>query len=499
MKIFFSHHGKRLLSLALIVCLASQLGVPAFAAEDKPKLLLPTVEVPPEILAGSLFYIKTTDANLAENAGAVYLLPIGRGGDPSGPASVSVRISDMTAKYGSDYLVRFRGKKPLNPPDNESILEIIAESSENGELTESPFVSEEEFADLLESVEDPAIEEPAVEEPVAEPPAEEEYTIEALPAFEETLVPGNPINAAKELYSGRPSDRVPMTTDGDMLTQLQEMADMMTLSVVGATIEVPFAPGESEVFLELEPLDNGDSDGDRSFMVMLSEGYGGTNSALANSLFTITDDEAYRPALFSFTEPVYNEADGEAAVTIAREGAIESTVSVRLATKDAGSAVAGRDYAPVNAEVFFPFGVTERTVKIPVKNQYLPGGGSFYLSLANPAGGEIAGGDAEVILSGSAAALEPEETAVPVQPFATIPDNAASLGTLIRPISYQQLGSVMKMDQNLLSRWYGNSDESLASGGSGDTLSSGLLTVNMGLRNKDARKPITAGQKKTYT
>jgi hypothetical protein len=424
---------RRVLSFTLFLCMTSQIGVPAFAAAEKQSIYLPAAEIPQEIRDGSLFYIGTPSAELDEGADAVYLLPVGRGGDVSGPASVTLKFSDVTARYGEDYLVRFRGQRPADPPDNSSLLEIIMD----GEVEENPLPTDEELAALEEEL--ALLAEPIepgepieLEEPIEpeEPQALEEYTIDAEPEAEETQSPGNPIKAAKELYSGGSAAREPMTLSGDMITELQTMADFITTNVVGATLTVPFGPGESLLYVEIEPLDNGEPDGSRSFMVMLSEGGGGTNSALANALFTIGDDEAFVPAEIFFDESVYEAENGEASVTIRREGAMTQAVTAKLMTLDNGSAVAGRNYAPVNAEVFFPFGVGERTLTVPVSNDGLSGGGSFRLSLTDPSGAVVTGSEASVNIPAAvyAAQADPaasQALAAPVTPAAT----ALVLGT----------------------------------------------------------------------
>lgn len=87
-------------------------------------------------------------AQLREGAGERYLLRLARGGDASTAAGVTVKISDLTAKYGRDYTISILDSKEKveNPSDNESLLEMM----EGEEYTESELVTEEDYLSQME-------------------------------------------------------------------------------------------------------------------------------------------------------------------------------------------------------------------------------------------------------------------------------------------------------------------------------------------------------------
>lgn len=164
--------------------------------------------MPEEIYANNVFYVATNSADLNENANQIYLFKIGRGGDTSEAASVTLKISDFTAKYGQDYKIRIHGHDATedlvhNPQRNQSLVEMIQST---GDITEIPMGGEEEAGAILASqIPDPA---------------------------EAAVVPevdGSTLAGAKQLFTGLPSDRMPMTSTGDMAEQLRQMGDYLTI------------------------------------------------------------------------------------------------------------------------------------------------------------------------------------------------------------------------------------------------------------------------------
>ena len=76
-------------------------------------------------------------------------LRLGRGGDCSSASGVTIKISDLTAKYGEDYTISVVGSDAEvdTPDDNESLMERM----EGEEYTESELVSEEDYLAQLET------------------------------------------------------------------------------------------------------------------------------------------------------------------------------------------------------------------------------------------------------------------------------------------------------------------------------------------------------------
>ena len=463
---------KRLLSIVLAAAfLINAVPTQVFAAEQG-EVYLPQGEIGKDILDYDVFYLATAAANVEENSRLVYLLKVGRGGPANSESAALVKIADMTAKYGEDYVVRVRGErtKVENPEGNFSLMELIEDSS----FEQTPISDSDEFADMMEN--DPDAQtayregvETALEfledasglsdkydgeNPYAEP-VEEMYgslddetpaadaeviesdeggvhtidaDIEAVSAGDETAawdegaIPAidggevitiggaedeyedvDPVQAAANLFAGEEATAQRLTTEGDMFQDLQAIANVMTNVVVGASVELTFAPGESEKYLEIVPRDNRRGDGDRMFYIILGAPSGATtNSAASTCAVTIIDDEDQEPAMVSFSDAVYYADSESVTVTVERSGAMNTVVSATVKTTGEGSAQAGRDYSEVDAELVFPFGVNHLTLDIPVRTEYLTGEGDFGLALEPIAGcevGEIA--SANVFIDGT--------------------------------------------------------------------------------------------------
>ena len=425
---------KRLLSLILVTALfVSVVPMQAFAVEEA-EVYLPEIEIGNDILDYDVFYLATAAASVEESGNHAYLLRVGRGGPADSESSVLIKIADMTAKYGEDYVVRVRDERTKvdNPEDNFSLMEMMEGSDfEQGELG-----TEDELAGMLEN--DPEAREAYTEglntalefleeasgfadkygdeNPYAEAVEEiyggAEWDAGAIPANGdgETLTIGgsadadpDPLRQAVNFFTGRDAAPQRLTAEGDMFQDLQAIANVMTNVVVGASVTLTFAPGETEKYLEIVPKDNHKGDGDRMFYIILgAPGGTTTNSAASTCAFTIVDDEEQEPAVVSFSDTVYSASGESVTVTVERSGTMNTVISTKIVTTGEGTARAGRDYSEVDAELVFPFGVDHLSLDIPVRTEYLTGEGSFGLALEPTAGCVTGENDtAAVYLDGS--------------------------------------------------------------------------------------------------
>jgi len=466
----------RLLSLILTAALfVSVVPTQAFAVEET-EVYLPEIEIGSDILDYDVFYLATAAASVEEGGNHAYLLRVGRGGPADSESSVLVKIADMTAKYGEDYVVRVRDERTKvdNPEDNFSLMEMI----EDSDFEQKPISDSDEFAEMIQDdpdaqaayregvetamefleeasglsdkydgedpyagalealygtqaypVEDEDTEhlldgdaEPAESDAgeYAEGAGSLEAEIEAVPDWENGPIPANgdgetltiggsaeadtdPLRRAVNFFTGRDAAPQRLTAEGDMFQDLQAIANVMTNVVVGASVTLTFAPGETEKYLEILPKDNRTGDGDRMFYVILgAPGGRTTNSAASTCAFTIVDDEEAEPAVVSFSDTVYHADSESVTVTVERSGTMNTVISAKVVTTGEGTARAGRDYSEVDAELVFPFGVNHLTLDIPVRTDYLTGEGSFGLALEPTAGCVTGENDtAAVYLDGS--------------------------------------------------------------------------------------------------
>ena len=447
---------KKLLSLVLVAALFISL-VPAQAiAVQETEVYLPEIELEDDILNSDVFYLATTRADVNEDGHFVYLLRVGRGGNAESESTALVKIADMTAKYGRDYVVRVHDERTEveNPDDNTSLMEMM----EGSDFEQGNLGTEEELSEMLEN--DPEAQKAyregleaaleyleeesgfndkygddnpyseAVEEMIGETAETAESTeaeenadpleaeIEAVPDGDEGAIPAiengetlaigdeavDPVQQAANLFTGENATPQRLTAEGsDMMQDLQSIANVMTNVVVGASVELTFAPGETEKYLEIVPKDNDIGDGNRMFYIILGAPSGTTtNSAASSCAFTIVDDEEQESAVVNFSDAVYS-ADGESVtVTVERTGAMNTVISTKVKTTGKGTAQAGRDYSEVDAELVFPFGVDHLTLTIPVRTEYFAGPRDFGLTLEPTAGCTVGeNGAATVKLDGT--------------------------------------------------------------------------------------------------
>ena len=406
-----------------LTVLAESVPAQALAANEPPDTYLAENEISEEILASDVFYLGSTQARIGENEGGASLLKLGRGGSAENEATAVVKIADLTAKYGEDYTVRVHdGKERAKvPEDNASLMEMIA----GEDFTQTELGDDQDLAGLLkEDEEGQAVLEEGMNAAI-------DYLKEASGVSEDAIK--EELDASGQVASGSDSETDPVQQARSMFTgvegtsqrvtaeasdfaetyqEMQKMANVITEIVAGVRLEVPFAEGETEKYLEIIPKNNAKGDGNRMFYIVLGAPEGTTtNSAASTCAVTILDDEEAQPAVVSFSDAVYNHEPGAETVTVTlrRSGLMNSIVSAKVTTTEEGSALAGRDYAEVDRTLLFPFGVDHLTVDIPVRTQYFTGDKDFCLKLTAESGCTVEEGNAIVRLRGTYG----EETADP--------------------------------------------------------------------------------------
>ena len=107
------------------------------------------------------------------------------------------------------------------------------------------------------------------------------------------------------------------------------------------------------------------NDGNSELFILLrdpSENTGIADEHLMTDV-TIFDTDEPEPVIVGMKETEIEVVDGYAYITVVREGAINKMVGVKLSSWD-GSAESGTDYGGVGVDLWFPMGITERTVKL---------------------------------------------------------------------------------------------------------------------------------------
>ncbi len=385
------------------------------------------------------FYFGSQSAEFPENATHGYLLKVARKGNGEGEAKVKVTFTDYSAKYGTDYKIAvYQSKEKVeNTKESLSVAEVISQA-EDMEVTDS--------SDAVVSGENPNAADPNASSTVDAEQIVENYenlsdeeneqldnvvnsfydvfdidttstgTINDVEETEKTeeiddSLQTSELAKARSEATGLASDKVAMETGNTSIeeqlnevlmsqTANEKIVDELSEELNSVYVDLDFSEGETEKYIEFKLKDNSISDGDRFFTANLSAGDDDTTiSDLSGFQAKIIDDEEGVPSTVSFSESTYYPEEGYIKVKLVREGSISDMATVNLTTSN-GSATSGEDYSKVNATVSFLYGLSERTVNIPIRSDYLEDEtADFNLTIDNPVNCEIGLGNATAVIS----------------------------------------------------------------------------------------------------
>src|SRR5262249_26881673 len=116
-----------------------------------------------------------------------------------------------------------------------------------------------------------------------------------------------------------------------------------------------FAAGQTSARINVDFIDNGAADHDRTIVLALSSPTGGaTLGAATQATMTIVDDEQE----IQFSATLYSVGEsGSATITVTRGGPTTTAATVNYSAV-AGSATAGPDFKPVSGTLTFGVGAT---------------------------------------------------------------------------------------------------------------------------------------------
>ncbi|MBQ3378750.1 MAG: S-layer homology domain-containing protein [Clostridia bacterium] len=272
--------------------------------------------------------------------------------------SASLEDADMTD--GSD-----ANEPDANEPDKE-------EPDEDGASLEAADAEAE-----------PEVEATVLENPVTVRLNDEEYETQSSMSLSD----------AYEQTTGLTDDWRALSSDGSSVLDVgsllvdysMDATDQIVEGLNSAYLDIPFEEGQTERIISIKTLDNSKGQGELIFMLRLVSPQDNVrvSSDYGRCMLTIADDEDWELPTISFAAQSFDAQNGFVDVVIRRDGIITSPTSVRLTTSD-GSAQNGRDYSQVDADVDFAFGVSERTVHIPVRSIWLYEQSDFNLTLSDP-------------------------------------------------------------------------------------------------------------------
>ena len=259
----------------------------------------------------------------------------------------------------------------------------------------------EETAPAAEPAEEAAPADP--EEPAGEAAAEETAGMEQIPAGENGPAL---LQFARNAFTGTYSDRQEMQEPDAGLQGFsmnsEEDGELSPSQVVedsypGREYRLHFEAGQDVQLLKFTALYSEENDGDSQVMLnlkdpsenmMFPEQFGPT-------AVTILNEDEPEPVVISMKEETITARDGVASITVTRSGRLKSVAGAHIASWD-GSAVQGKDYGGVGADLYFPMGISERTIELPVGHG--PEEKDFNVTLTPLTGEEISTATAHVII-----------------------------------------------------------------------------------------------------
>ena len=392
-----------------------------------------------EYLEDGSFYFGSQSAEFPENATHGYLLKVARKGDGNSSAKVRVTFTDYSAKYGTDYKIAiYQSKEKIeNTKNSLSVAEVISQnegvevtdstesvaSGENPNAADPNATTTPDTDEIIENYENLTDEENEQLDAVVDSfydvfdiDTTSSGTVDKVEETEKTEETDNSLQTselakARSEATGLASDKVAMETGNASLdeqlnealmsqTANEKIVSELSDALNSVYVDLEFSEGETEKYIEFKLKDNSICDGDRFFTANLSAVDGNTTiSDLSGFQAKIIDDEEGVPSTVSFSETTYYPEEGYVKVKLVREGSISDMATVNLTTSD-GSATSSQDYSKVNATISFLYGLSERTVNIPIRSDYLEEDTeTFNLTIDNPVNCEIGTANATAVIS----------------------------------------------------------------------------------------------------
>ena len=445
----------RIIAVLLCAMMLLQLsdGLVAFAAYDPTERI--ELTVPDGLQNGnSYFFIRESTFSVSEKSTEKLYIPIQRTGNLNEEAEVTLKLIDVTSRHDVNYTEAIYREKPettiefgdvsvldltlsadyqeeFEPIDEDVLAEAVyntgggdfvdADGNVVGTVTGFPL---DENGDPIEAKEAPAEAGKAPEEAEKAPAEGEEasagseadaqddgsflesdLSAEAGEWTAQAESPTETLRRARDRYTGTVSDRQEMANTGDLMngdaaaeeTEAPEESELVEDAYPGKDYRLHFDAGEQAKFLVITPKYSDAAEGDCQLMLMLKNPSGMEQipQDMQTSCVVITDEDEPEELQINMAEEVVYATDGKAKITVIRQGRINSIAGVHVYSWG-GSAVVGEDYGGVGADLYFPMGITSRTIELPVG--HAASAKEFYVSISDLSGAEIGNATTQVII-----------------------------------------------------------------------------------------------------
>lgn len=285
-----------------------------------------------------------------------------RQGNTDKEATVRFKAIDVSAEYGSDYLltVVHSGLKKEQLDANENAVPLMQQSVVAGDTAETSVIVEDEEAKDAASANKGDTTSKTSTSKTSNSKSGKKSGLQA--AYQAQMNEEAPTNDWTESNPETTPDEVK-----DTMTEGNEQALSYFENAEGQESVITFKKGEYQKDIIVETLDDSKSESEEQFVFVLCDAEGTEIGPDYNGYFNISDDEEAVDNVFAVKdkEIVVSPDEDTAKVTIVRTNGIDQLAFVTVGTKSV-DAVPNVDYESVVEELIFPAGVTEKTVEVPI-------------------------------------------------------------------------------------------------------------------------------------
>ena len=293
---------------------------------------------------------------LSVTEGEKQTITVVRQGNTDKEASVTFKAVDVSASYGSDYLLTVvhskHKKEQLDAVENAATL--MEESAQvGGDNDVSVLVSESEEVEETATTEKKVI-------------AKELSSAKKSGLSATYKLQNNNEEAPQHDWK----ETNPEDVSEDIKSAMDEGSDSAKeylKQVNGVSTTITFAPGEYQKEIVFTSLDDEKAESEEQMVFALYNANGTEIGANYNGYVNIKDNEEAQKNVFAVKDKKVTVSNEEevAKVTIERKSGIDQMAFVTVGTK-AVTAVANEDYEAVTQELLFPAGVESKTIEIPI-------------------------------------------------------------------------------------------------------------------------------------
>lgn len=319
------------------------------------------------LFPNGVFTFVGTRFNIGENTGT-YEVKIARQGGTQGEVTVDFKAIDVSAKYGSDYVIEVPGflwnKEIPGNPDSKPLLE-------NAIQEETEIINNDDFGMTAEETQQQEGQPEQAEE-------EAQKTEKSQVAAEESqksksIVSG--LRSASQILTGKTYD-YPDWKELDMkpgeAEALKDNYQDYLDKTPGMETTLTFKDGEYVKSIFIKPIDDDLSESEEQFIIVLSNAAGGAEiGEFYTGWVNITDNEVFEDSAFEMeTDKLIVEAGiTQVSVKVRRTKGIHTMTYVTIGTAGitAGPDV---DYVPTYKKILFLPDVTEQTFTVDLITAY---------------------------------------------------------------------------------------------------------------------------------